>query len=96
MEYLFGQYIIKDSQEVEAEEILTGFKEFMLVFYGAAWSTKSNQVANQINELLIRQNPEDDNHPPLYEVLYITNDYDKAEFKTFYESMCEETPWCTL
>ena len=88
--------MIKDSTEVEAEEILTSFKEFILIFYGASWSDRSIHISNAITELLIRQNPDDENQAPLYEVIYISNDYDKSEFKNFYEQMCEETPWCTL
>ena len=45
METLFGETILKDDIEVDADEILFGFKEFILVFYGAAWSPKSHQVS---------------------------------------------------
>ena len=53
--------MIKDSTEVEAEEILTSFKEFILIFYGASWSDRSIHISNAITELLIRQNPDDEN-----------------------------------
>ena len=51
MEILFGEEIIRDGNEVETEEVCN-FKEFMLVFYGAAWSPKSLKVAEAINKFL--------------------------------------------
>lgn len=51
METLLKEIILKDGQEIEFEEIL-GFREFMLVFYGASWLPKSKQVAAAINKFL--------------------------------------------
>ena len=96
LEYLLTDKVRKDNVEYEAEEVLNGFKEFLLVFYGAAWSSKSMQVAQAISAYLIEFNPDDDHSATSAEVLYISNDVDKREFKEFYNSMVEETSWCTL
>ena len=77
MESLFTDAILRDKEDVDAEEILTGFKEFLLVFYGAHWSPKSYDIAEKINNLVMEQNPDEDNLPPLFEVLYISNDSSK-------------------
>ena len=54
------------------------------------------QVAQAISAYLIEFNPDDDHSATSAEVLYISNDVDKREFKEFYNSMVEETSWCTL
>ena len=54
------------------------------------------QVAQCITNLLADFNPDDDHGSPLLEVLYISNDVDKRDFKEFYAQMVEETSWCTL
>ena len=74
MEALFGDVILKDNVEVEADEVLGQFKEFLFVFYGAAWCNRSYQIASALSNFLIDQNPEDDNSYPNYEILYISND----------------------
>ena len=74
MEALFGDVILKDGAEVEADDILSQFKEFLFVFYGAAWCNRSYQIASALSNFLIDQNPEDDSAPPNYEILYISND----------------------
>ena len=84
MESLFTDAILRDKEDVDAEEILCGFKEFLLVFYGAQWSPKSYDIAEKINTLVMEHNPDEDNMPPLIEVLYISNDTSKSEFKSFY------------
>ena len=93
---MFGEQIKKDDETVEAEEILNHFKEFLLIFYGAYWSPRAIQVANSINNFLIEVNPDDDHGSPLCEVIYVSNDIEKREFKEFYKSMMEESSWCTL
>ena len=37
-----GETILKENVEVEAESVLTSYKEFLLIFYGAGWSAKSH------------------------------------------------------
>ena len=37
LDYLFNDKIRKDHDEIDGEEILGGFKEFLLLFYGATW-----------------------------------------------------------
>ena len=96
LDYLFADKVRKDHADVDADEVLSGFKEFLLVFYGAAWSTKSMQVAQAISSYLAEFNPDDDHSAPAAEVLYVSNDTDKREFKDFYSSMVDETSWCTL
>ena len=97
MEELFGDAFLKDNNEVEADEVLLIFKEFMLIFYGASWSLKSNEMSERISSFLIDQNPDDESQPPSYEAFYISNDESKDEFKQFYAKMCEEAPyWSTF
>ena len=96
LDYLFTNKIRKDHEDVDGEEILSGFKEFCLIFYGAAWSTRSMQVANCITNLMADFNPDDDHSSPLFETIYISNDMDKKDYKDFYAQMVEETSWCTL
>ncbi len=59
MEILFKQTILRDNGDIEFEEIIN-FKEFLIVFYGAAWLPKSKQVSNAINEFLEVANPDPD------------------------------------
>ena len=94
LDYLMGTSIKKDNESVEAEEILNHFKEFLLIFYGAYWSPRSIQVVNCLNNFLVELNV--DESQPAFQVIYISNDIDKSEFKEFYSSMFEETSWCTL
>ena len=49
----------RDMQEIEADDVLK-FKEFMLVFYGAAWSQKSKDIAEAISTILVDLNPENE------------------------------------
>ena len=51
---------MKDNVEAEAVEVLTNFKEFLLVFYGASWSSKSMLVSNAIGQLLNDLNPDEE------------------------------------
>ena len=97
MESLFsGDPILKENAEIDAEEILQSFREFLLVFYAASWTPKSYQIAERINLFMLEQNPDDDNQSRNYEVLYISNDANKKDFKSFYKQYCEDVPWCTL
>ena len=61
MDNIVKDTILREGREVEAEDILTGFREFLLVFYGAAWAPKSHQIANAISSVLLEQNPDDEN-----------------------------------
>mmetsp|Transcript_6260 Transcript_6260/g.8378 ORF Transcript_6260/g.8378 Transcript_6260/m.8378 type:complete len:101 (+) Transcript_6260:153-455(+) len=54
------------------------------------------RVASCISNYLTEFNPDDDHTPPACEVIYISNDTDKREFKEFYSQMIEETSWCTF
>jgi len=36
------------------------FKEFLLVFYGAAWSQKSQEIAESISAALVELNPDNE------------------------------------
>ena len=84
MESLYGEVILRDNAEAEADDIFSNFKEFLLVFYGAAWSPKCDQIASAINTLVVELNPEDESMPPAFEVFYISNDSSKSDFKAFY------------
>ena len=59
MELVAGDIILKDQQEVEADEVLR-YKEFLLVFYGASWSQKSHDIAEQIGSILVELNPDNE------------------------------------
>ena len=62
MESLFsGDPILKENAEIDAEEILQSYREFLLVFYAASWTPKSYQIAERINLFMLEQNPDDDN-----------------------------------
>ena len=86
MEGLYGELILREGGEVEAEDVLSSFKEFMLVFYGASWLPNNDLIASAISSMIIEQNPEDDTLPPNYEVFYISGDSSKSEFKAFYNA----------
>ena len=53
MEQLLSDTLLKENQEVEGQEILTGFREFLLVFYGASWSSKCHQIASAISSFVM-------------------------------------------
>ena len=86
MESLYGELILREGAEVEAEDVLSNFKEFLLVFYGASWCPKNELIAQAINSLMIEQNPEDEAAPFNYEVFYVSGDQSKSEFKAFYNA----------
>ena len=86
MESLYGELILREGGEVEAEDVLSNFKEFLLVFYGASWTPNNEHIAQAISSMVIEQNPEDDSLPPNYEVFYISGDSSKSEFKAFYNA----------
>ena len=97
MESLINQSVWKENAEVEAEPILTEYKEFLLVFYGAGWSAKSHQVAEALSNYLIDQNADDGRSPNNAEAFFISNDESKDDFKDFYSMMLDEAPyWTTL
>jgi len=73
MEQLLGETILKENRDAETE-IVYKFKEFMLLFYGASWSVKSQEVAKKINNLLSMINLEDTSQPRHIEVFYLSND----------------------
>lgn len=95
METLLKEIILREGQEIEFEEIL-GFKEFLIVFYGASWLPKSKQVASAINCYLDTNNPEDDSAAPKVELLYLSNDRTKEEFESFMQEMNENRTWCAV
>jgi len=95
VEMLFGEEILRDGNEIETQEVC-GFKEFMLVFYGAVWSAKSMRVAEAINNYMTEINPDDDNLTQSVEVLYLSNDRSRNEFDSFYNEMNENNSWCAL
>ena len=46
---------------------------------------------------MIEQNPEDEGKEFNYEVMYISNDASKHDFKAFYNAQLDQdVPWCTL
>ena len=82
MEKLVGTEITRGGTECDAEVMLK-FKEFLLVFYGAHWSSASRQVAGKINELMKAVNPEGDDREGNIEVFYMSNDTDSEENNRF-------------
>eukprot|EP00347_Sterkiella_histriomuscorum_P000702 403374831 len=58
-------------------------REFLLIFFGAAWSQQSHDLALQIKELL-RYFNEDGNR--VIECIYISNDENEEEFLKFYDT----------
>lgn len=82
MEKLIGSNLLKADQYVDAKQVLF-VKEFMILFYGASWDQKSNQVAEKLNQLLTTFNKykdEGNDIPrPKMEVLYASNDYSELE-----------------
>ena len=68
----------------------------MLLFYGASWLSKSNQVAASINEYIEYMHGNDDPYPPKVEVLYISNDKTEQEFEAFVRKMNDKKPWCSI
>ena len=51
MEKILGTMILKAHEPAEPEVVLK-VKEFVLVFYGAAWDPKSVEVAKALDALL--------------------------------------------
>ena len=72
------------------------FKEFFLVFYGAAWLPKTRVVAAAINTYMETSNPSDDSYNVKVEVFYISNDRSESEFDQFMQEMNEQRSWCYL
>ena len=95
MEKLAGDQILRDCQEFDADDAFN-FKEFLLVFYGAQWSQKSNEVADLITQALVELNPENEDAQQNLEVFYISNDRTKEEYSEFMKSCNEEVSWCAL
>ena len=79
MEILCGDSILRDQQECEVDEIFR-FKEFLLVFYGAAWSQKSQELSEFISAALVELNPENEDAQQNIEAVYISNDRSEEEF----------------
>ena len=95
MDLLLKSTVLRDGQDVEFEEIL-GFKEFLIVFYGASWLPKSLTVATAINGFLDINNPDDDSAAQKIEVLYLSNDRTKEEFESFIHEMNENRTWSAV
>ena len=95
MEIVAGDIILKDMQEVEADEVFR-YKEFLLVFYGAKWSPKSEELAEAIGTVLVELNPENEEVQQNIEAIYISNDRKYDEFSDFMKTCNEEVPWCAL
>ena len=95
MELLTGEIMCRDMQEIEADDVLK-FKEFMLVFYGAAWSQKSKDIAEAISTILVDLNPENEDAQQNIEAVYVSNDRSREEYSDFMKQCNEEVTWCSL
>lgn len=75
----------------------------MLLFFGASWSQRSQQVALKLKELLKYFNTNSNNatnssnassNTKLMELIYISNDESEEDFKHFYDEYF--TNYCTF
>ena len=95
MDILIGDQILRDCQEYDADDAFQ-FKEFLLVFYGAQWSQKSNEIADLITQALVELNPESEDVTQNIEAFYISNDRTQEEYSEFMKQCNDEVSWCAL
>ena len=95
MELVSGDIILKDQQEIEADDVFR-YKEFLLVFYGAGWSQKSVELSEMIGTILVELNPENEDIQQNIEAIYISNDRTYDEYADFMKACNEEVSWCAL
>lgn len=75
MEKLVPTALQKGDTTVECRNALQ-VREFILLFYGASWDTKSQLLAEKISSLLLHYNKNEgiDGAKPRFEAIYCSND----------------------
>ena len=86
MDKLIGTNLLKAELYCDAKQLLS-VKEFVILFYGASWDTKSIIISAQLNLLLNTYNKYEDKGndvpKPKFEVIYASNDRSEDEFNKF-------------
>lgn len=92
---LLGESLTRNLKPVSTSSVLSSFKEFLLLFFGAAWDPKSTKLAAALREFLKQQNTEGSK---LVELLYVSNDDSEEEMLQFMDKYLQgvsivHIPW---
>lgn len=77
---LLDESLMRNLKPVSTSSVLSSFKEFFLLFFGASWDPKSTMLVTALREFLKQQNTEGSK---LVEVLYVSNDDSEEEMLQF-------------